>query len=196
MDKKIIVLVSLYLFQFLATSCDICDCSEFGTFERNYNGLELEAWNTSGFQISEIKGPINKNSFGITLSIQFDLKKIALNNQKSSFSGFGFASAMACDCRENEYINVDDIDTIEITVLNTENQVESIVTDNFTTIGYDGLPIKISALFENRADWQDGFQLDLQDFDMIPNTAIFKVNVFLASGAVLSEQTAIINFNI
>lgn len=90
MNKKIISLIFLYLIQFIATSCD--PCHEVRTYEMQYNGLETGTWDTSGFQVSEIDGTVNKGSFGLTLSMLSELKQIAFNQRKTSFSGFGFAA--------------------------------------------------------------------------------------------------------
>ncbi len=192
MNKKIISLFFLYLIQFIVTSCD--PCHEVRTYERKYNGLEVRTWDTSGFQTSAIDGTVNKNSFGLTLLVQSELNQIAYHQRKTSFSGFGFASAYAWSCPDDEYIIVDPIDSIEITVVNTENQKEIMVTDNFTTPGYDGEPITITELFEDRAEWHDSFQFDLTEYDKVPNSSIFKIKVFLESGIELTQETEIVAF--
>ncbi|MDA7855581.1 hypothetical protein N9A68_07855, partial [Cyclobacteriaceae bacterium] len=68
------------------------------------------------------------------------------------------------------------------------------VTANFTTYDYNGEQITISELFENRADWYDEFQLDMIEYDNIPDTSIFEVKIILESGTELIEQTQEINF--
>ena len=194
MNKKLISLLLLYFFQFLATSCDPCDCEPGKTFERTYNGLELKAWDTSGFQNEEISDTVNKNSFGLTVSVEFDLNQIAYLKSRLDFSSFGFASAYACSCVPDEYINVDPIEFIEIRVTDTQSQEITTVTANFATYDYNGEQITISDFFENRADWHDGFQLDMTEYDNIPNTSIFEVKIILESGTELIEQTQEINF--
>ena len=134
-----------------------------------YNGLELKAWNTSGFRSIEVEDSVYKNSFG-------------------------FTPAYACSCPYDEYINVDPITSIKITVTNSENQEVIDVTDNFLTYAYDGEQLTISELFENRADWHDGFQMDMMEYDNIPNSSIFTVTIFLESGVELMERTQEIKF--
>ena len=194
MNKKLISLLLLYFFQFLATSCAPCDCEPGKTFERTYNGLELKAWDTSGFQNEEVSDTVNKNSFGLTVSVEFDLNQIAYLKSRLDFSSFGFASAYACSCPPDKYINLDPIESIEIRVTDTQSQEIMDVTTNFSTYDYNGEQITISDFFENRADWHDGFQLDMTEYDNIPNTSIFEVKIILESGTELIEQTQEINF--
>ena len=194
MNKKLISLLLIYFFQFLVTSCDPCDCDPAKTFERTYNGFELKAWDTSGFQNAEVSDTVNKNSFGLTVSVEFELNQIAYLKSRLDFSSFGFASAYACSCVPDEYINVDPIEFIEIRVTDTQSQEITTVTANFATYDYNGEQITISELFENRADWPDGFQLDMIEYDNIPDTSIFEVKIILESGTELVEQTQEINF--
>lgn len=194
MNKKLIALLLIYFFQFIATSCDPCDCDPAKTFERTYNGLELKAWDTSGFQNEEVSGTVNKNSFGLTVSVEFDLNQIAYLKSRLDFSSFGFASAYACSCVPDEYINIDPIKFIEIRVTDIQSQEITDVTANFSTYDYNGDQITISDLFENRADWHDGFQLDMTEYENIPDTSVFEVKIILESGIELIEQTQEINF--
>ena len=194
MNKKLISLLLLYFFQFLATSCDPCDCELGKTFERTYNGLELKAWDTSGFQNKEVSDSVNKNSFGLTVSVAFDLNQIAYLKSRLDFSSFGFASAYACSCPPDEYINVDPIEFIEIRVTDTQSQEITDVTTNFSIYDYNGEQVTISVFFENRADWHDGFQLDMTEYDNIPDNSIFEVKIILESGTELIKQTQEINF--
>lgn len=194
MNKKLISLLLIYFFQFIATFCDPCGCSPAKTLERTYTGLELKAWDTSGFQNEEVSDTVHKNSFGLTVSVEFDLNQIAYLKSRLDFSSFGFASVYACSCVPNEYINVDPIEFIEIQVTDTLSQEITDVTANFSTYDYNGEQITISDFFENRADWHDGFQLDLTEYDNIPDTSIFVVKIILESGNELIEQTQEINF--
>ena len=112
MNKKTYFPITNILFQFLATSCHQCDCDSAKTFERTYNGLELKTWDTSGFQNAEVFDSVNKNSFGLTVSVE--LNQIAYLKSRLDFSSFGFASAYTCSCPPDEYINVDPIDHYQI----------------------------------------------------------------------------------
>ena len=197
MNKKITSIFLIYLVQFLVTSCILpppCGCEPFKTFERIYHDLELKAWDTSGFQIAEVTDSVHKNSFGLSISVVFELNQIAYLKPKLNWNSFGFTSAYACSCEPDEYINVDPITSIEIIVTNSENQEVTDVTDNFTTYGYDGEQLTIKELFKNRAEWHDGFQIEMTEYDNVPNSAIFIVKIFLESGIELIEQTQEINF--
>jgi len=195
MNKKLISFFLIYFVQFVASSCDPCSCEIAKTFERSYVGLIVKAWDTSGFNEVEVTGTVHKNSFGLTISVDFELKQIATNFKSGlNFNSFGFASAYACSCVPDKYIVVDQIDSILIEVTNTQTQEISDVTENFTTKSYNGEEITISELFENRADWHDGFQVDLTKYDNIPDASIFKVVITLESGTELIEETQEINF--
>ncbi len=192
MNKKLKVLLFIYLFQIIA-SCNTCDCGDMQTYEKTYNGIELKAWDTSGFQNEEVTDTVYRNAFGLSVSVEFDLNEVT-SHSKIDLSSFGFMSAYACDCVEPKHIISDPIDTIEIIVTDTETQIETIVTDNFSTHDNNGNSITTSELFENREDWQDGFQFDLEDLSNIPNSSIFTVHINLESGIQLSETTEEINF--
>ena len=74
--------------------------------------MELKTWDTSGFQNAEVFDSVNKNSFGLTVSVE--LNQIAYLKSRLDFSSFGFASAYACSCPPDEYINVDPFDHYQI----------------------------------------------------------------------------------
>jgi len=156
--------------------------------------LELKAWDTSGFQNIEVSDFVYKNSFGLSLAIESELNQIAHYKPKLDLRYFGFASAYACDCPHDKYINLDPIDSILITVTDTQTQETTDVTNNFTAYAYNGEQVTISELFENLSDWHDGFQIDMTDYENIPDSSIFNVKVILESGTELDEQTQEINF--
>ena len=192
MNKKVKVLLLFYVLQFIISSCVDCHCNT-ANYDKIYNDLELRAWDTSGFQNSEIidATPVFKNAFGLSVSVLFELNEIALNS--INYKSLGFASAYACDCIGDTY-NIDDsIDSIIITVLDVNTQNEIDVTSKFIA-KYNGNEITLSDLFENLEDWQDGFQFDLNNYDNIPNIAIFTVKIYLESGIELTKQTQQINF--
>jgi len=189
--KNGIAIILLYLLQF-TIACDPCDCPTPSTFERTYNDVSVKAWDTSGSTSKEIVGKVNKNAFGLTISVDFELEKVA---HHKSHSSFGFGSAIACSCNPDEYINVDPIVSIEILVTNSENNETSTVTDFFKMYGYNGELATLAELFKNREDWHDGFQLDLVKYETIPDNSIFTVKAFLKSGILFSKQTKEINFH-
>ena len=194
MNKKITFIFLIYFVQFLVTSCDPCGCDPFRTFERVYNDLELKAWDTSRFRSVEVTNSVHKNSFGLTISVEFELNQIAYLRPKLNWNSFGFTSAYACSCTPDEYINVDPITSIEIRMTNSENQEVTDVTDNFSTYGYGGEQLTINELFKDRDESHDGFRIDMTEYDNVPNSAIFTVKIFLESGIELIEKTQEINF--
>ena len=152
MNKKIVALFLLYLFQFFSTSCVPCNCGSASVYEKTYNGIDLQAWDTSGFQNQEVSGKVNKNAFGLTINLLFELNQMAVKEPNYEFGSFGFTSAWSCDCVVDEYINSDSIVSIKINVTNLENQEVIEVTDNFTTYNFNEEQLTISELFEIREE--------------------------------------------
>ncbi|MDG1778636.1 MAG: hypothetical protein P8H23_04740 [Flavobacteriaceae bacterium] len=197
MNKKVITIFLIYFIQFIATSCFSCDCAPIKTFERTYNGLELKAWDTSGFRNEEVINSAYINAFGLTISVQFELNQVSFSKPMLDMSSLGFTSAYAmsdCDCPMDEYINIDPIVSLKINVTNLENQEIIDVTDNFTTYHYNGEQLTISELFKIREDWHDGFQLDMSEYGNIPDLSLFTVIVHLETGTELIAQTQEITF--
>ncbi|OBQ55959.1 hypothetical protein JJL45_05940 [Tamlana sp. s12] len=197
MNKKVIIIFLIYFIQSIATSCCSCDCDPINTFEKMYNDLDLKAWDTSGFQNTEVLNSAYKNAFGLTISVQFELNQISYSKPIWNISSFGFTSAFAmsdCDCPMDEYITLDPISSIKINVVNLETQEITDVTDNFTTYNYNGEQLTISELFEIREDWMDGFQVDMSEYDNIPDRSLFTVIISLESGAEIVNQTQEITF--
>lgn len=196
MNKRLLSLFLIYIFQFLATSCVpfFCDCDRAKTYERTYKGFELNAFFTSDFQNTEGSNTVNKNSFGLLVSVESQLNQIANLKSKFDFSSFGFASAYACTCVSDEYINVDPIEYIEIEVTDSQSQEITDVTANFSIYDLNGKQTTIKDLFENRTYRNDGFRLNMMEYDNIPDSSIFSVKIVLASGTELIQQTQEINF--
>lgn len=140
MNKRLLSLFLIYIFQFLATSCVpfFCDCDRAKTYERTYKGFELNAFFTSDFQNTEGSNTVNKNSFGLLVSIESELNQIAYLKSKFDFSSFGFASAYACSYAPDEYINVDPIEYKEIGVTDSQSQEITDVTANFSIYDLNG----------------------------------------------------------
>ena len=194
MNKKLTALFLIYAFQFVMSCDERCYCSPAKTFEKTFKGFELKAWDTSGFQSEEVTNTVNKNSFGLTVSVQFDFNQISYHQSKFDFSPFGFASAYACSCAMDEYIDVDAIEAIKILVTDTKTQETSDVTANFTTYDHNRELISISGFFEKMVGNQPDLQLDMTAYNDIPDTSIFEVILVLASSNELIEQTQEINF--
>jgi len=199
MNKIFKSLCFIYLLQFFATSCDVkCNCpKEIDVFEILYNSLELKAFDTSGFQESEISSIVNKNSFGLTVTLLYDLIKIGYNNYKINelnLSSFGFSPTYACTCPSKEVL-LNPINKVEIMVTNVNNQETKNVTSKFSTqYRYNEEEISIDELIGKITENDFFFALDLVDYEDIPNSSIFTIKIILESGVELIEQTKEINF--
>ncbi len=60
--------------------------------------------------------------------------------------------------------------------------------------GYGEEQLTIMGLFENRFERHDDLQVDLVDYDNIPNSSLFTVKIILKSEAELIKKTQEINF--
>lgn len=188
--KSTIILISFFFIQ-LFSSCDlIMRCDDAVKYQVNYGGISLIAWNTAGFQVNEIADSIHRNSFGLMLHMLIE-QKIVLKSKNVFFSN----GAYAFSCPDDEYNLIDPIDHVEIHMTNVSTDERQNVSELFGVYGYSGELISLAELFSIRQEWHDGFQFELVEFDSIPTSVVFLVNVNLESGKMFSEQTQQINFH-
>lgn len=76
-----------------------------------------------------------------------------------------------------------------ITVKNTENQLITDVTDNFTIYAFNGKQLLLNDFFEYNKRWHQELEIDLTESDNIPNFSVFTVKIILESGIEFVEQT-------
>ena len=192
--KTFIVLGLIYLVQF-AISCIPCDCPGAETFEIDYYDLKVQAYNTAGFHDDIVEDTIYKNALGLIVTVEFDLINIAqLNSTEPSFC-FNYGALWACSCVEDEFQYPDPIDRMEVFVSNVQTLETVEVTSSFSIYEYSKEElISLEEFFNNRENWHDGFQFELTEFDLIPNSAIFTVDTYLKSGVKFTKKTEQINF--
>lgn len=167
-----------------------CNCPEMSTYEIEYNNVDITAYDTSDFGYSPVEDSVYKNAFGLGVLVSSTQNKIGM----VQIGSFGFSNAMACDCMGSEYRYPDPIDNAVIYMTNIESGIEQEVTEFFEISGYDGVPIALETFFMNRYDGHDGFQFKLAQYDEVPNSVIFRVEISLESGTVFSDETDQINF--
>ena len=185
--KSVIALISIFFIQFVM-SC--CTCDEPVTYKVEYDGITVTPWNTAGFNATKVMDTVYRNAFGLTLSVNFEQYKIS-----SLYNNFGLSAALACSCADDEYNYINPIDYAEIYVTNVSTNEQQNVTEYFGAYNYSSELISLAELFSIREEWHDGFQFELIDFDAIPSSAVFTVNVYLESGTRFSEQTQQIKFH-
>jgi hypothetical protein len=194
-------LLCIYAVQLLLVSCieDDCKCRPRQTYETKVTDFDLKALDTSGFTASEINGTVFKNSFGIVLNVAYNVERIAKVESKNSMSQFGFSAAYACSCVPNEFISLNKIDSIKITVTNPETQIATNVTENFKAFiyGNDLNLTDFSHLHEDFQDYWNPFdviELELNSQNNIPNTAVFTIELILSEDENLIKESEVINF--
>ena len=172
-----------------------CNCPEPQKSQVNYNAVTLTPYNTSGFRDEVVEDTVHRNSFGLGVSVNFELEKLAASTDVNANFGFGFAMAFSCDCVGDEYKYPDPIDHVKIFVTDVQTAETREITDYFAAYEYsNGGLISLDEFFSKKEDWHDGFQFELVEYDDIPAAAIFTVEAFLKSGKKFSEQTDQINF--
>jgi hypothetical protein len=197
MIKKIFKsLFAIYLIQLVGVACetDDCDCPTPQTFERTFNSVELQALDFAEIPVSEVDGSLDRAFFGLNIAIAFEQEQIAVSCKKSGGTNLGFAAAYACSCLADQFISIDPIASLTIQVTDTQTMNTTDITGNFSYNGQQGQLIEVIKSFENSDFWPDGFQLQLDDSENIPDTSIFTITVDLASGTELTAQTQEINF--
>ena len=191
MIKKSLFLLLLFVLVKLFVSCD-SRCGGSATYENIYNNVTIKAFNTAGFQSIPVEDSVFKNTFGLTISMNFETNQVARN--KIPFQS-GFSSAMALECTSTTYLYPDPLDIIEIYVVDTKTQVKQNVSRCFGIYGYGGNgTMTLEEFFEIREEWHDGFQLDLLDYKTIPDNAVFIAEAFLESGLMFTAETPEIHF--
>ena len=183
------MLLSVGFISQVIVSC--CQCGETFTTEILYNGVRITPYDNAGFFPRVATDTVYKNAFGLDIELNFETQVV------ENSVGFGFNSALAfqCDCNEyDERIYPDPIQRMEITMEDQESGQDIIVTDLFRIESNDGDFVNLNIFFEQRPEWQDRFRIELADYNSIPDSGVFKAEVFLESGNSFVEQTAIINF--
>lgn len=195
MIKKAFLIFTFVFTLQLISSCIRCDCGESQTLSVEYYDVNVTAYNTAGFHDEIVKDTIFKNALGLSITVDFNLEKIANLNLPKSSIGFSYAMAWSCDCPSNKMIYNDPLKTIKIYVTNVSNQETLEITDKFSIFDYyEDKLITLDEFFSKREEWQDGFQFELTNFESIPNSAIFKVEAYLESGIMFSKETKKIDF--
>ena len=191
MRNKTLIVLSIGFLSQTIISC--CNCGDSSTYENYYSGVTVTPYNNSGFypQIAIATDTVYRNAFGLGIEVNFESKLYS-----DQTLGFGFNSAMAlsCDCEGDEYIYPDPIDFMEIFVTNQTDGQTIDVSDHFQIYGYTGELMTLDDFFAQRERWHDGFQIELVNYDSVPESAIFKAEVFLESGKSFVGQTNIVNF--
>ncbi len=180
-NKVFIVLSTMFLSQ-MFFSCWGCDCPTPEIFENNYTDVSVIPYDTSGFNYEVVNDTVAKNTFGLGVLVNFETIKIASNFLKLSALGFNSALAFSdCNCPGDEFVYPDPIDSFNIYIINLETEQKVDITQNFRIYSYSNELITLSEFFEQRENWHDGFQIELVEYDSMPNSGIFEVEVFLES---------------
>ena len=198
MIKKIFKsLFVIYLIQLVGVACetDDCDCPTPQSFERTFNSVELKALDFVEIPVSEVDGSVDRAFFGLNIAIGYEQEQVAVSCKKSGGANLGFATAYACSCLADQFISIDPIASLTIQVTDTQTMNTTDITGDFSYNGQQGQLIEVIKSFENSDFWPDGFQLQLDDSENIPDSSVFTTILVLESGMELTAQTQEINFD-
>jgi hypothetical protein len=189
LKKSIFLLLIAFLSQ-LIPGC-LFRCPDPATYENIYTGVTLTAFNTAGFYPSEVVDSVYKNAFGLTVSVNFESKQMAAAKLRLIPE---IKSAYAFSCEEDTYLYPDPINTLEIYAVNPDNSERMNATSWFSIYGYNSDLLGLDEFMKIREVWHDGFQIELSDFQSVPDDVIFEAVVQLESGTTFTNRTKLIHF--
>jgi hypothetical protein len=194
MLKKSIILLTLFFLLQTISSC--FDCPDIESYNVNYTGVKINAFNTAGFYDVAVMetDTIYKNAFGLTVGMIIEMEQTAQNFEKWNAFAFQSAAAMINDCPGPFYYYVDSIENLRIFASVSDTSEVYDYTQRFGTFDYAGNLISVEKLLEIRAEWHNGFQFQFIDFNEIPDKLIFSVEVTMESGNVYSAKTSTVHF--
>lgn len=179
----------LFAFQFLF-SC-ICNCDKINDYQVTYTEVDVTGLDTSGFSNTKVVDSVYRNSFGLEVLMSFVYTEIseAINFR---LYGFNSASAFSCDCIGPEYVYPDKMEGIEIFVISEGR--EELKTSAFSIQNYQGDWLSLPEYFQIKEDWQDSFQIQLTNYEAIPDRASLKIEVVMTSGKNFTASTKTFTF--
>lgn len=188
-SKSLVVFVGIFVIQTIS-SC--CNCDEAFNYNVQYNSLTISPVNISdGLINSEVIDTAFRDSFGLEVLINSELLLAA--NSSEIFRSFGFSSANACSCPKDEFQVLDPVTSVDIYVTDVKNSIESKVNSLFNVITSDiegAQSASLEDFFDIRnALMSEFFQVQLVEFNTLPDVVFFRVDVFLESGRKFSEVT-------
>lgn len=190
-SKSITILLGVFILQ-TVSSC--CFCDDVVSYDVIYESLDLTPIDTSGFSNTEVSDTVFKQSFGLEVSVNSDWQVVS---NSSIFKNFGFSSAYACSCPDDEVNTLDPIASADVFMI-VEGGEEIRINALFNVVRYNTNGINLMSLTEYFSIRSDGrgssFQMELIDGDDLPNKVSFKVDVNLDSGRKFTQQTEQILF--
>jgi len=193
--KAFLFLLGMYCIQFMFTACDPCECPTPITNSLVYKKVIVDQWNTNTNElISDSTTMVDKNSFGFYITVGYELTQIAKQIPFFRLNQLGFSQALACDCIFQNNIISDPIKSFKITVTDSINPTERIITHQFRT-NYRGEYYQLDDLQLINENKLNRFHVELSNTTGISDTAIFTVSVYLESGLVISSDLHEVSFN-
>ena len=101
---------------------------------------------------------------------------------------------MALSCVDDTYLFPDPIKNIELFITDKLNDEELNATELFKIKDYNQELVSLEDFFIIRDEWHDGFEFELTEYQNLPDSATFKVEVYLESGIIFTEETETVYF--
>ncbi|MDT7831680.1 hypothetical protein RQM59_04770 [Flavobacteriaceae bacterium S356] len=188
--KGILVLCCLYAIQ-LIISC----CPDPGTYEVTHIGMQGNALMFTSQGYENIVGGTTINKEDLAISGSFDTERTKIASVFKKIKGFGFESAMATTCPDDDLIFKTNVASIKIVVEDITNSQEVDISNDFMATNFSGQFYTLEEYVQNQNEFDQTFTFRVSSVQNIPSRAIFKVSALLDSGAILSFATNEINFN-
>ena len=191
MNKKIVVVVFLYVFQFLASACDSCDCP--GSFERNFERIDLSVWNIKEGEHIKVENEASFNDFNLSVFLFEDLVQVAHQSSFLNIGSLGFQTVNACSCPVPDYIVNDKVKSLTVLVKDTESNSIIDVTEKFKSIDDSIINTELlNKMFNNEPE--KTLEIKLIDTNDVPKKSVFLIEITLESGQKLTKETQKITF--
>ena len=186
-QKVISILVLFYSIQLIIACCPN------DVLQQTINSVFTRPLVLVGNRFVEVSSQEFIDKEDLLLEVVLDGNQINIGGLPKELKKFSFQSSYASiDCDEPSIVYANRVSRIEILVVDTNN-AESDITSDFV-IEESGQSIA-DYLSENTVGIFDGFLLDLENTDNVPDSASFKTRVFLDDGNMVVTETNRINFN-
>jgi hypothetical protein len=188
MRQKIITILALfYSIQFIVSCCPD------GTIENTIRGVSSRTLVLDQNIFVEVSGqdPINKEDLILEVLLTGD--QINLGSTMNELKKLGMPSAYAAiDCDDQTIVYKNQVNDISIFAVD-ENSADVDITGDLVIQGTD---VSIASyLSDHLLSVFDGFVVEFNNTDNLPNVASFRIEVALDDGNTVVTETNTINFN-
>lgn len=153
--------------------------------------MEVLAIDIASDEIIESIDSVDIHNFGLNVLFGFDFEQVA----RISLPDLGIGKLNAMYCESDVYAIADTIESVQVFCKDYKLIEFADISDQFISYyTYYDQSIAYNYDIDSCASCFEGIRMDLIDFDGIPESAIFRVDVKFTSDTKLSNFTPRINF--